>query len=189
MGDNPDMANTADMIWAENIKIRSVRLDKMRHPVEGRRRSEQITADTSMAFVAKELFKVWLGTFMSQCCRRIITSAASSEMVSRERFYFVRCFTGEVYLPSWFLHKPHVPVRCWRFFDGTDVSYLLSSSSSRVSDWSSALYRHFIINMPRLLCVSRGWDQESSCEDSFKSEGTPERLAVLCMIVTIQVAV
>ena len=83
---------------------------------------------------------------------------------------FFHWLTGEVYFSNWFLHKPYVPVRCRRISYGTDVSYLLSSSSSSVSHRSSTLYGHFLVTMCSLLCFSCGRDQENGIKNACKTQ-------------------
>lgn len=103
-------------------------------------------------------------------------------------FHFLSCCcAGEVYLPSGFLHKPYVPVCCWWISDGSDVSYLLSSSSSCVSDWSPAFYRHFIINRRRVFRVSCGWNPEISHKDSFKTKGPSKRCPLFSMMLVARI--
>ena len=83
---------------------------------------------------------------------------------------FFHWLTGQVYFSNWFLHKPYVPVRCRRISYGTDVSYLLSTSSSSVSHRSSTLYGHFLVTMCSLLCFSCGWDQENGIKNACKTQ-------------------
>ena len=83
---------------------------------------------------------------------------------------FFHWLTGEVYFSNWFLHKPYVPVRCRRISYGTDVSYLLSTSSSSVSHRSSTLYGHFLVTMCSLLCFSCGRDQENGIKNACKTQ-------------------
>ena len=83
---------------------------------------------------------------------------------------FFHWLTGQVYFSNWFLHKPYVPVRCRRISYGTDVSYLLSTSSSSVSHRSSTLYGHFLVTMCSLLCFSCGRDQENGIKNACKTQ-------------------
>lgn len=99
------------------------------------------------------------------------------------------CFTGEVNLPSGFLYKPYVSLRCWRFSNGTDVSYLLSSSSSCLPHRSSLFYGHFIISLCRVFRFSCGRDQENGFKDALKTQGTTKRLPVLRMTTHFTVVI